>query len=518
MKAAKSRNLALGEPVTGFGVSLTDVSVKLGEVTVLKRLTLNLASGSKTLLVGANGAGKSQLLKLLVGEIWPSPHAKTARQYFSSPNVPIVLREAKPRLQLVSPERQDRYERYQWNFSTQTVVGTGCKNLDAPLGALSAGELTTTEQCLKQVGAWALKDRPFLCLSYGQRRLVLLARALAANPAVLLLDEVYNGLDSAHRQQLNRVFDQLCQTPITIVCAAHRDTDAHPALTDALAISRGQLQYHGPREQLPKPWSTHIDPGADAYAHEILTDLLPAQISPKAQPTKPKDALIKLINASIYRDYQPVIRRLNWTVAHGQSWAIIGANGAGKTTLLQALHGRLPVAADGHFQRRGHQKTDRLEDWQQRVQYLGPDEHIKAQTYSTLLEVVLTGIPTLRRLDAKPTPLQIRQARSSLRRVGLWHLSHRNPREVSYGQMRLALLARVLIRLPEALLLDEPLTGLDTATRQQVKGLLRDIIRCETQIIAAVHHDDDLIPEISYRLHLPSGQIKRLIQEQASEA
>ncbi len=477
------------------------VSVKLGGTLVLRNINLVLAAGSHTLLVGANGAGKSQLLKVLSGERWPTPAPRSSRSYATYDGKPLELRGLLPRLQLVSAEQQDRYERYGWNFTVATVVGTGCRGLNAPLGPLRPDERAHAYACLRMLGVWNLRRRRLLTLSYGQRRLVLIARALAARPGLLLLDEVFNGLDASHRHRVDRVLTQLCRTPLTLVVTAHRAEDANAGLDCALALDEGRLRYAGPRASLPPGYAAYVADTAAKHATLAATAaiVLPARRMPSAP-------LLDLQDVSVFRDYQPVLRDLSWTVGGGENWAVLGPNGSGKTTLLNLLHGSLWAADGGRVIRRDHGPGQRIEDWQARVRYLSPDGHVGCLDSRTLLDVVLTGIPELRRLDARPTPQQRAAAVAALRRVGINALAGRAPRAVSYGQLRLVLLARALIGQPEALLLDEPLTGLDSTTRDRMRIVLGRIARQGTQLIAAVHHADDLIPEITRALVLPSGR------------
>ena len=483
--------------VAGIEVCLRAVSLELSDVPILRRISLRLAAGSHTLLIGANGAGKSQLMKMLAGERWPTPSSGTERTYVQAGGSPIELRALLPRLQLVSAEQQDRYERYEWNYAVTTIVGTGCRGLHAPLGPLTKAERALALSCLRRLGLWGLRRRRFLGLSYGERRLVLIARALAARPLLLLLDEVYNGLDAAHRRRVDRVIDALCRTRVTLVCTAHRAEDARPALHHAVALERGRLRYAGPRSGLPARFRAYVEPTTAA------TEVPPSRPRRSPPPVAP---LIELRNVSVYRDYRPVLRGINWQVGAGEHWAIVGPNGSGKTTLLHLLHGTLWAADGGEVRRLDHGPGQRIEEWQQRVRFISPDDHTGCLVSATLLAVVLAGIPVLRRLGARANAQQLAAARTALRQVGIPHLAARTPREVSYGQLRLALLARGLIDRPQALLLDEPLTGLDTPTRARVRTVLERVAAEGTQLIVAVHHADDLVPAIRRRLTLrPDG-------------
>ncbi|HXQ64598.1 MAG TPA: AAA family ATPase, partial [Steroidobacteraceae bacterium] len=93
-----------------------------------------------------------------------------------------------------------------------------------------------------------------------------------------------------------------------------------------------------------------------------------------------------------------------------------------------------------------------------------------------------------------------------LERVHLRVDPARAARQLSYGQLRLALIARALVRGPQALLLDEPLTGLDAGHRVRVRRLLTDLAADGVQLIMAAHHPGDLVPEIGHVLTLAAGR------------
>src|SRR5690606_23049932 len=94
----------------------------------------------------------------------------------------------------LGPERQDKYIRHDWDLSVEQVVTTGLFDEDIPLTEPTRAQRERVARMLRRFQLWALRDRSFLTLSYGQRRLALVARAFISPARVLLLDEVFNGL------------------------------------------------------------------------------------------------------------------------------------------------------------------------------------------------------------------------------------------------------------------------------------------------------------------------------------
>ena len=476
----------------GVAIELKRVSLALAGRPVLRNITLELAAGSHTLLVGANGAGKTQLLKLLAGERWPTPTGREVRRYLDRRGAGVALPELLPRLTLVSGERQDKYLRYGWNHSVAAVVGTGCAGSDIPRRRLTGSERARVRGLLRRVGLWRLRRRRLLTLSYGERRLALLARALATRPRLLLLDEIYNGLDGRHRTVLDRLLVKLCSSRLTLVVSAHRALDAPPGLDRALVLERGRISFHGARRALPGRW-----------LEEPRAKQSPAARRPRTAPI-----WVELEDVDLYRDYRPVLTGVSWAIRRGEHWAILGGNGAGKSTLLQCLYGELPPALGGQVRRAGHPPGTPLELWRKRVGYVAPELQAEQPREQTLTDLVVSGLRASVGLARPASAGETRSARAALVATGISALAGRRVREVSYGELRLGLIARALVAKPEALLLDEPLTGLDARMRGRVRSLLESLAVGGVQLVMACHHTADLLSSTRHVLVLRRGRAR----------
>jgi molybdate transport system ATP-binding protein len=482
--------------MSGIAVVLGDASLELGGRVVLHDLTVELACGAHVLLLGANGAGKTQLLKLLAGERWPTPTGRERREYRDAAGRLLELSELLPRIAHVGGERQDKYLRYDWNFSVERVVATGCHGGDRPIVRLTSVERRRVRGALRRLRLLALRRRRFLTLSYGERRRVLLARALAGRPRLLLLDEPFNGLDSASRQLIARELARLAATGLTIVLATHRAEDAPRGFRRALVLQHGRLVHDGRAGAAARLW---LRERAAAAAP------LPARRRRAVHPAEP---LVTLREVDVYRDYRPVLRGVNWTLGPGEHWALLGGNGSGKTTLLRLVHGDLPAALGGEVLRRGHPRGTHIESWRRRIGFVSPELQAEYLERVSLAELVVSGLRASIGLDAAPRRAELARARRALARVALAADPARPARELSYGQLRLALLARALVLEPEALLLDEPLTGLDAPLRAQVRRLLSALAASGVQLVVAAHHASDLVPEIGHVLTLKGGRAR----------
>src|SRR5579883_116664 len=118
-------------------VRLDDVRLERNGRLVLQDVNWIIRPGERWVLAGANGAGKTQLLKLVAGSVWPTPCGHGARQYRWKGDIWRTPHEVQGEIGYVGPERQDKYTRYGWNHTVEQIVATGVHRTDIPLHSLS---------------------------------------------------------------------------------------------------------------------------------------------------------------------------------------------------------------------------------------------------------------------------------------------------------------------------------------------------------------------------------------------
>jgi molybdate transport system ATP-binding protein len=463
-------------------IELSRCSLILDGHVVLDEIDFALQRGERWALIGPNGSGKTFLLKMLRGDVWPTP---TGRERRDSPL-------DKEQIAYVGPERQDKYVRYGWDLTVAQVVTTGLFDEDIPLTHPSRAQRQRVSRVLQRFGLNGLRRRRMLTLSYGQRRLTLVARAFAGNARVLLLDEVFNGLDARAREKLRLALERP-RGGHDWVLTSHRPKELPANVTHVARIDGGRI----------------VERGMDKRGHSSFRRPRPPRARSAEIRNVPVSAwLVRISNATIFRDYRPVIRDLNWTLRAGEHWAVLGANGSGKSTLLSLIYGDLHPALGGTIERAGLSVGERIEHWKHRVAWVSPELQADHYLAHSLEEVVISGRYSSVGLNAPPTAADKRSARRWLEFFGIAELRDRGPRSVSYGQMRLALLARAMANDPELLLLDEPCTGLDGDTRAHVLDEIERLACNGTQIVMAVHDADDIVPAVRNVLRIRAGKAK----------
>ena len=442
-------------------IELQHCSLILDGHTVLDEVSFALRRGERWALIGPNGSGKSMLLKMLRGDVWPTPSGRERRIWRVDGQVSRQPAGIKELIAYVGPERQDKYVRYGWNLTVAQVVTTGLFDEDIPLTRPTRAQRMKVERFLRRFSLWGLRNRHMLTLSYGQRRLTLVARAFASPARVLLLDEVFNGLDAKSKQKLSHALAQPRSGHDWII-SSHRPAELPKNVTHVARIAAGRLVKQGAAGGPGLGTRDSSGEGRNTGSSRVP--------SPRSRVSirDSQDPLFIISNADLYRDYRPVIRQLNWTLNRGEHWAVLGANGSGKSTLLSLIYGDLHPALGGSIERDGVPPGTRIESWKHRVGWVSPELQASHFAAGSLEEIVISGRYASIGLNEPATRADRAAASRWLRFFGLESLRHRGPRQVSYGQLRLALIARAMVNGPELLLLDEPCTGLDGDVREEV--------------------------------------------------
>ncbi len=477
-------------------VRLAHLSLRRGGRKVLQGISWIIRPGERWVLAGANGAGKTQLLKLIAGIVWPAPAARATRHYLLGRQLNSTPFGIKDQIAYLGAERQDKYQRYGWNMPVERIVGTGLYRTDIPLDALGVADRRRIRRTLERLAVAHLGPRPLLSLSYGERRVILLARALVSRPRLLLLDEVLNGLDEINRGRVLRwLARQTGRLPW--VLATHRLEEVPPSATHALLLRRGRIVYGGALPGAPLTRWLAAPARRESPAPSARAAARPGGRS-----------LVRLINARVYLDERRVLEGISLTVRPGEFWVIHGRNGSGKTTLLRTLYGDHGVAVGGAIERAGTGAGVALEVFRKRVGLVAPHLQADHPRQLSVAEVVQSGRHASVGLNDAPSAADRVAARRTLALFGLTRLATRTLGELSYGQSRRVLFARAWVREPELLLLDEPFAGVDSATQRALMERVLALAAGGTAVVVSAHRPGDWRSCASHELELARGRAR----------
>ncbi len=495
-----------------LSVALHAVSVQRGDKWVLKDISLRLRAGERWALIGGNGAGKTQLMKLIATSVWPTPTGRETLDYRVGRSRVDPI-EAKQRIAYIGAELQDKYARYDWNLEVRDLLVTGLHRTDLLLSAPTKEERARAAAMLELCGLTALAHRGFLTLSYGQKRLALLARALVQEPDWLLLDEFYNGLDQDYRGRVGVILDHARRRGQAWIVSAHRAADVPWGTRGVMELRAGKLRsikrlsgddlarLAAQAGEIAPPVAASLVRPAAAAARGTSAAKRPAGLDSR-RGARPAQILLRIAGADLYVDYRAVLKNVNWELRAGEHWAVLGANGAGKSSFLKLLYGDLSPALGGTIERHGFPRGTPIEAWKRQVGLVSPELQTDYAVNVCVADLVASGRYASIGLCDAPTAADKKIAHRWLRFFKLLGVARRQPRELSYGQLRRALFARALAADARVLLLDEPLTGLDPRQRASMKRMLEGLMRQGITLIIAVHHPEDLPRGMTHSLHL----------------
>jgi molybdate transport system ATP-binding protein len=475
-------------------VTLDHVDVDLAGSPVLRDVTWQLLRGEHWGIVGANGSGKSTLLGLIAGTVWPAPGRGTRRYDFGAGTETDAVR-ARSEIVLVGHELQDRYARMAWNFTALDVVLSGIYRTDIPRRGPAAGQRDRAVAVLRRLGVAALATRRFLELSRGEQRRVLIARGVAFEPTVLLLDEPASGLDASARLELDTML-ALVAEECTVVCAAHVPDDLPALITTYLQLDRGRIEAfeRNPRER-----------AVTAPTPDRRTRAAALTAAPAPRSTVP---LIELMRANVWLAGRRVLHDVTWRLRPGEHWLVTGANGSGKSSFLRVLHGQLRPALGGTatWPALGNPR----DVWQLRkhVAWVSPELQAAYRYPSTVRACIASGFTSSVGATREPTADEERRIAELLEELELTPLAERLLSTLSYGQVRRALLGRLLANRPRVLLLDEPWEGLDAPAAELWNATLERVAAAGTQLVCASHLATHR-SHFTHELALEGGRIVR---------
>jgi ABC-type Mn2+/Zn2+ transport system ATPase subunit len=225
--------MSLAAAAAAACLTLEDVTVSYGKRPALESVTLSVPHGAQVAIVGPNGAGKSTLFKALVGLLPVRSGRVTLRDRDSGHAGDTIA---------YVPQREE----IDWGFpvTVHDVVMMGRYGRLGWFRRPGAADREVVARCLDELGIAELEKRAIGELSGGQQQRVFLARALAQEPHVLLLDEPFTGVDLNAREALLTLLEQLRPRGITVLVSTH-DMQTAAQRFELVALLNGRLIAYG---------------------------------------------------------------------------------------------------------------------------------------------------------------------------------------------------------------------------------------------------------------------------------
>ena len=425
-----------------------------------------MKSGENWAITGPVGAGKTSFLELLEGRLtktkgrvlydfpaFDDPKKHIAALYFNDPSV--------------------RYENY---YSQQRYNATEVEGVITVRRFLDLRDEESVPE-LDALNIRELLDAEIIKLSNGQFRKMLIVKALMKKKRLLLLDSPYTGLDRRSREYISELLNRVVLSGVAIVMTTENvslpDCITHVAEIRDFSLARTFEAKDFRPPQYPPP------------NEKPLPKFFPA-------PRKSFDVAVRLNGVTVAYGDKKVVEKIDWTVAHGDKWALTGPNGSGKTMLLSLVFADNPQAYSNDIllfdRRRGTGES--IWDIKDNIGFASPETQLFFRKGKTCREVALSG------LHENPyRPAQVSDEVSRFIDESFDYFSMRGfdgqPFEsLSTARRNIVLLIRALAKNPPMLVLDEPFQGFDLATVEAARRLL-DLCCVDRTLIFVSHRPEE---------------------------
>ena len=424
---------------------------------------IEILSGQSWGIVGRNGSGKSTLAEALAEK-----HQGL-----------LVSFELEDRL-LERELREDDSE-----FLNRIDYGRSVRELIEEVQPPES-DLVTMASAL---GLENLLDQGFLTLSTGERRRLMLARVLIQNPPLLILDEPFDGLDQAFRDPLKKLLEGR-----DLVIVANRLSDLDGLVSHLACVENGQCLLAGKCDEVILN---------EAFQHLMELDREAIEIPKSDAVEVPDGPLVEMKNVTVIHGGRKIISSLDWTVKRGQNWKISGPNGCGKSTLVNLVTGDHSQCYSNDVTVMGVKRGSGETVWDIKalIGIVSPTLHQQYRVGANALTVVASGFFDSVGIYQEVAPEYVAAAKEWLELIGMTPWQSRSFRSLSYGQQRLLLIARALVKQPPLLILDEPCQGLDPMNRALVLEVIDRISSTGlTQILYITHEPEDRLECVTHEL------------------
>ncbi len=464
-----------------LALTAQDLGMRFGGLRALDGARFSLPPGRVTALIGPNGAGKSTVMNLLSGFYRPTDgrcllgDAPLPRQAFAAARAGVARSyQTSQVFQSLSVE--------------DNVLLAGRRGkLGAPLARFAAkAQRERARALLAACGYAGDPTLPAGDLAHVDRRLVEIARALALDPDVLLLDEPAAGLSQEDKRRLAALLKEIAGAGVAVGLIEH-DMGLVMGVSDAVVVLNAGVQI-----AQGTPEAIQTDPAVRAAYLGAAAASAPVDRGPVSR----LDAL-RVVNLTAGYGAAPVLSGVEIEVRQGEAVALLGANGAGKSTLMRVIAGLHP-AAEGQVAFEGGLLNGLSANERVRKGVVLSPEGRQVFPELTVRDNIRLGAFLDRRDIEARTQEMLRRFPRLAERL------HQRAGLLSGGEQQMLALARALMSRPKVLLLDEPSLGLAPRVIDEIFGAFRDL-RDQDLTLLIVDQMAGLALSVSDRAYVLSG-------------
>lgn len=496
-------------------LSVNNITIRLRDHFLFHNTHWQLGRREQWLILGENGSGKTTFAKALAG-LLPLKTGEIILHFVESGKYPYPQIN-KDKIAYVSFDSQQRmltkdslkrdFEAYAGKESPGTRV-KDFMNVKSQASIIKSNEM---------FDIFKLKDRELSSLSTGEIRKVFIIKAIAQKPKVLILDEPFDGLDKESKNILMKIISAVIEDGIQLILIVHKIDQVPQEITHVMVIKDGKIEKQGRKEDILD--KTKIKPSKSADQSDFGSGKISGKTGANDLQSFPEpnfksgEILIDMQNVTVKYGEKIVLDSINWQLMDGENWAILGHNGAGKSTLLQLITGDHNQRFANNITIFGKKKDEGISVWdiKRAIGIVSQDLMLKHVYEMKAESVVLSGFFDSIGLYKTATNEQRSKSKEWINILGIQDLIDKNYQELSFGQKRLILIARAVVKSPKILVLDEPCHGLDIKNRQRVLDIIDEIGNTRTNLLLITHDPDEIVSSITNVLELESGKIVKKV-------
>lgn len=500
-------------------ISVDNAQCRIARHSMLKIKHFSIEDGQHWCIFGPNGAGKSLLANLLAGKrIESGKYVKYEQNFDVAHDLHIVSFEEQQRLW----QRDNRLDISEFSDSVQDQ-GTLVEELIRAVRSQAEQDDDLLQDLQRKLDLQALFGKGIRFLSSGQIRKVLIARALYAHrsgvPQLVILDDPLESIDRDSRQRITQCLEQSMTDSFCSLQLCRRQQDILPGVTHLALMDRVGDELKIVEQGLLADVSTGDGFTSLVDRSPVIANCLPAKPSGRPERSASTEPLIRLQNVTASYGELAVLRNIKWTMEPSHHVLIEGPNGCGKSTLLSLIDGENHKGYGQDVFLFGRRKGSGETVWDIKARFgiVSNELHNKYVKGWRVLDVVVSGFFDSVGLYDDSGAGEIELARQWLKALGIEELQQHYYHEISFGQQRMALLARAMVKHPEILILDEPCVGLDDYHRKLILQTL-DLIASEsdTRIIYVSHVEDEKPDCINQKLSFVESEAGGFTLEQST--
>ncbi|PIC70500.1 molybdenum ABC transporter ATP-binding protein [Sporosarcina sp. P16b] len=227
-------------------VKVKDVQFNRDDNQILQGITWEIEQGQQWGMLGLNGSGKTSLLSIIsTYEIPSSGEVEVLGKQFGSAYLP----ELRKKIGFVSSSLE-KFSDYFWNESIERIIISGKYASFGIYDEIKAEDWIRADYLVKDFRLNHVKGKKFRLLSEGEKRRVLIARALMGDPELLILDEPCSGLDVLAREQFLDSLEIAAKQNVHLVYVTHHIEELVPEITHVLLLKEGKVVANGPKKEV----------------------------------------------------------------------------------------------------------------------------------------------------------------------------------------------------------------------------------------------------------------------------